>query len=133
MADRSERAEQSDPPACAFVTEHALGAEVLRVFGEVDLSNAADLKAAVLKIVADCGQDIVIDLTACDYMDSSGLGALVAARRANPEQVRLVVPRRGAIHRIFEITGLSRQFRVFETVAEALATIPQMPAVKPPA
>ena len=63
-----------------------------------------------------------MDLTACSYMDSSGLRVLAAAYKIVEGRLRVVIPKGGSVHRIFEITGLAEQFNACESVDEALRT-----------
>ena len=104
----------------AFIREELAGGEILHVLGEVDLANAEEFQNAVLALTG--GGEVVVDLTACSYMDSSGLPVLAAAHKAVGDRLRIVIPKGGSVHRIFEITGLAEQFNACETVDEALRT-----------
>lgn len=105
----------------AFIHEEMPGGEVLHVLGEVDLANAAEFETALLELTGGDG-DVVVDLTACSYMDSSGLRVLAAAHKIVEDRLRVVIPKGGSVHRIFEITGLAEQFNACESVDEALRT-----------
>ena len=48
---------------------------VTTVRGELDIGSADDLSAALDKVVAD--QNVVVDLSEVDFMDSSGLAVLL--------------------------------------------------------
>jgi anti-sigma B factor antagonist len=65
---------------------------------------------------------IAADLTECDYPDSTGLGALVAAvkrLRARDGEIRIVTTS-GHVRQVFEITSLDRIFPLFTTLEEAV-------------
>ena len=54
---------------------------ILIIHGDVDLYNVADLKNEINNNLQDDVQSIVIDLANTNYMDSSGIGALVVAKK----------------------------------------------------
>jgi anti-sigma B factor antagonist len=92
------------------------GTAVVAVFGEVDLATAPELKAVLLAAVASGATNIVLDLSGTDFLDSTGLGAVVTAYkrvRAHDGHMRVVVgnPR---VRRVFEITNLDRVLPVSE-------------------
>lgn len=110
-----------DPPMAAFIREEAADGNLLHVVGEVDLANADEFQNAVMEIAGKNG-DLIIDLTACTYMDSSGLRVIATAHKAVEDRLRVVIPTSGSVHRIFEITGLANQFNACESVDAALRT-----------
>jgi anti-anti-sigma factor len=69
------------------------GAAVLSVRGEVDHSNAADLRAAIQSVLADRRPHLIrVDLGLVTFIDSGAVGSLVAAHRmAQAEGAGLVV------------------------------------------
>lgn len=110
-----------DAPMAAFIHEDVPLGDILHVLGEVDLANADEFHSAVLELTKGKGV-VVIDLTACTYMDSSGLRVLATAHGAAQNRLRVVIPQTGSVHRIFEITGLAQQFNSCENVDAALRT-----------
>jgi anti-sigma B factor antagonist len=67
--------------------------------------------------------EIVVDLTHLEFLDSTGLGALIGAHKRAAEHggsVRLVA-QEGQILRLLRITGLLDVFKVYPTVEAALA------------
>ena len=78
---------------------------VLRVSGEVDLSNVALLREAVESFVASSPPRVVLDVGDLTFMDSSGLAALLQVAT----RVDAVVLRhpRNIICRLIETTGVS--------------------------
>jgi anti-anti-sigma factor len=68
------------------------GVVVARVFGEVDLSNAAEVEAAVLAAAAKSRGPFVVDLSAVPFLDSAGVRLLdhLLAERP-PDRALLVV------------------------------------------
>ena len=113
-----EPARENDPPMCAFVRDRSSDAEILHVFGEVDLANASEFATAINGLAGN-GSTFVVDLTGCTYMDSSGLRVLVTAHNAHGPKMRLAVPESGSVRRIFELTNLLTQFANFSSVEDA--------------
>ena len=67
---------------------------------------------------------LVLDLEKVRFMDSAGLGELVAWKKRALElggDVRLLHPR-DRVRDLFELTALTRVFRIFEDEAEAVAS-----------
>ena len=87
------------------------GVVVARLAGEFDTTNAARLRSALLGAVEQAGEPgVEIDLSAVRFMDSMGLGALVAGfhlarRRGVPYRVGRASP---AAARLLTMTGLAR-------------------------
>ena len=67
------------------------GATVVAVYGEIDLAAQDRLRAALGAALAAAGP-VVVDLSGCTFMDSTGLHALLDAReRAEQRRVALVL------------------------------------------
>jgi anti-sigma B factor antagonist len=86
----------------------------VHVSGEVDIDAAADLRLVLHRAIATGFPDLVIDLRAVTFIDSTGLGVMVGAlreARRPPGTVTLVVsnPR---LLRVLRISGLDRVFAV---------------------
>jgi anti-sigma B factor antagonist len=99
------------------------GATVVTPRGRLDLLSAADLKARLAQAVADGGKRLVVDLGEVPFVDSSGLGALIAGLKAARQvggDLRIARPAEQA-RTILELTTLDRVLRPYATVEEALA------------
>ena len=102
------------------VTERE-GCAVLAVSGEVDVATVPRLREQLHALVASGTPRIVVDLDAVDFLDSTGLGVLVGALkrvRSNGGELALVCtsPR---IRKVFEVTGLTKVFALYDTVDAA--------------
>jgi anti-anti-sigma factor len=106
------------PPLCTVDVATDAGVRVVRLRGEVDLSNVAYIESQLTAAVADVDA-VVVDLAALDYVDSSGLGML--ERLARRIAVRLVVPDGAVIGRTLRVTGLDQLVPVFPDCAAAVA------------
>jgi anti-sigma B factor antagonist len=84
------------------------GRVVVVASGQVDLATAPRLAKALAAALGGGAKDIVVDLAAVDFLDSSGVRTLVeAARDARREGATLRL--RGAqgwVARVLEITGV---------------------------
>jgi anti-sigma B factor antagonist len=98
---------------------------VLTVHGEVDVYSAPSLKEQIDASLTGSAPTVVVDLSEVEFMDSTGLGALVSARTAAVEaDGRLpLVCNRERILRLFQITGLDGVFEIHPTVDAAVAAL----------
>ena len=99
------------------------GWAVLAVGGEVDVATAPRLREQLIGLVNQGSHRIVVDLTAVDFLDSTGLGVRVGALkrvRTHDGDLSLVCdePR---ILKVFEITGLTKVFAMYADVDQAVA------------
>lgn len=95
---------------------------MLEVGGEVDIYTAPKLRERLVELI-DAGNDrIVVDLEGVGFMDSTGLGSLVAGlKRIRERDGELsIVCTREPVLKVFGITGLDRVFAVHTSVGDAL-------------
>ena len=81
---------------------------IVAAAGEIDISSAGDLRAAVTEAAADCDR-LRLDLTDVEFIDSTGLGGLLELRstlRARDVTLEIVAGD-GPVRQAVEITGLS--------------------------
>jgi anti-anti-sigma factor len=113
----------TSPPPLELRSSYLSGALVVDAEGEVDLATAPQL-AAALGAVSESTTRVVLDLSAVSFLDSSGLNALVHARRELARRqvtFRVVSPRDQVVRRVFEITQLDDELGVVESLDAALA------------
>jgi anti-anti-sigma factor len=106
---------QHTPPVTTLAQLHlssrrsAWGTVVVAVAGEVDMATAAELHAALLDALRVHTPTVLdVDLSACTFLDCSGIGVLVAAHataRATGCQMWARNPRR-LVRLMLEVTGL---------------------------
>lgn len=95
---------------------------VLSIVGDLDLAGLPGFRSAGGPLVSESRPRIVVDLTAVDLLDSSGLGALLGFRRRvhrNGGEVRLVAPDNN-VSTLLRTVGFDRVFVVAPTLDEAL-------------
>jgi anti-sigma B factor antagonist len=97
---------------------------VLSVKGEIDVYSAPRLRERLVELVSQGHRQIVVDLEAVDFLDSTGLGVLVGGlKRLRSHDGELsIVCSQSRILKVFEITGLTSVFRMAATVDEATAS-----------
>jgi anti-sigma B factor antagonist len=111
-------------PEFSLTQEHlAGGPQVIAVEGEIDLFTAPALGEALTAAIDGGLRQIVVDLTATRFLDSTALGVLIAAnKRLDEHEGRLtIVNVDESIAKTFEITGLDHVFTMVATRAEAVA------------
>ena len=97
---------------------------LIRVAGEIDVYSAPQLREAILGLIGTGVSHVIADLRGVDFLDSTGLGAIVGGHkrlRTNDGSLVLAAsPDR--IVRLFRITGLDRAFSLYPSVPEAIAS-----------
>ena len=117
-----------------FPVEMVRGVPVVAAPEEIDITNAAGLRAALLEaagleaagLEAAGHAAFVVDLTRTRFCDSAGIAALVEAhRRARAAGGQVLLAMSGAVvPRIFELTGVDRVIPSFASLDDALAYTP---------
>ena len=97
------------------------GTPVVCVMGEVDLATVPALEQMLLGAGEDPSCALIVDLTGCTFLDSTGLRALTGTRtrlkRSNrPMALVLSHP---SVLRIFEITGWDELFEIYPSLGAA--------------
>ena len=106
-----------------FPVEVIDGVPVVATPEEIDITNAPELRSALLEAAAHGHGSLVADLSQTQFCDSSGLHTLLAAhKRAQAEggDMLLVIPG-NAVLRVFTITGVDRIIPNFTSLEEVLA------------
>ncbi|MGI8702766.1 MAG: STAS domain-containing protein [Nocardioidaceae bacterium] len=104
------------------IVDHAAGARVMHVVGEVDTLTAPVLRTRVDEQLAEVSL-LVLDLSSVTFLGSAGLAVLVAAKAEAERQqncFRLVLGSR-IVTRALEATGLVGLFDIADGVPQALA------------
>ena len=123
MSSHIERGgDRGDSPGHAWYhVEQVDGCAVVRAGGEIDTRTVHRFDEAVTRAVS-LSPHVVIDLTQVSFVDSSGLGGLIVARRSARERggsVSLVSPP-PAVHRLLGATQLHDVFPIHDSLAEAI-------------
>ena len=101
---------------------HDTDIAIVSLVGEHDLSNS-DKFTTHLEREISSGQAVIVDLSQCEFIDSTILAALVKADRlAQTNRMRLTIQMGGAnaVQRIFEISGLDTHLLITGSREEAI-------------
>ena len=96
---------------------------VVAVSGEVDIATAPKLREKLVELASQGAQQVVVDLNAVEFLDSTGLGVLIGGmkRLRGLDGDLTLVCTQPRILKVFEITGLNRAFTIYESVDSAVA------------
>ncbi len=102
---------------------------VVQLEGDVDVESAREVRERLFGVLDDSPDGtrlMVIDLSQAAFLDSSGLGALVATSnraRARGCRVFLADPT-PIVTRVLEMSALDKVWPIYRTVQDALADLP---------
>lgn len=102
---------------------HRAGYAVLSPQGEIDFATGPQLTDAITETLVAGEVRVVVDLLAVDFIESTGLGALIGGRRraqALHGSLSLVCTE-SQVLKILRVTGLDKVFSIHDTVEEATA------------
>jgi anti-sigma B factor antagonist len=96
--------------------QHA-GYVLVVVEGDVDVSNALDLRESLGSAITDKGT-VLVDLSGVPFVDSSGIGILVAAHRLATQHGgrMLVVAPTADVRQVLAMTRTDRLLRIRDSV-----------------
>ena len=107
-----------------LTSREADGRTIVAVSGEIDVYTAPRLRDRITELVAEGQYDIVIDLEAVEFLDSTGLGVLVGGLkkvRAHDGTLELVCSQ-DRLLKIFRITGLAKVFVISDSLDPAASS-----------
>jgi anti-sigma B factor antagonist len=98
---------------------------VINVRGEIHVSTAPEFSERLNEAIARGKTAVVLDLTAVDFIDSTGLSVLLnGLRRVTRRRGRLALAvSNPTVLRLFEITRLDSTFDILPTREEALQSV----------
>ena len=104
--------------------ENDRGLNTVSVFGELDQATAPELRSA-LATAFDNGAAVLVNLSDCEFIDSTGLSLLVEAKRKLAEDERQfgVCCPDADVRRLLELTGIDDAVGLFDTRDEAAAAL----------
>jgi anti-sigma B factor antagonist len=124
VADHRVRAVTGRPPRKFGVRRAELrGAPGVAIQGEVDVSAVPTLVEALDAAIRDSSGAFVIDVCDVEFLDSSGLGALMRARAllGREERALALVCPPGPVRRLFEVVGVADLLFLYGSREEAAA------------
>ena len=100
------------------------GVRTIFVRGELDLSTAPDLEGPLEQALESNEGSVLIDLSQCEFIDSTGIALIVRAWQrlhgGDNGRALVICSQNDQVRRVLEITGLELSIPVHETRDEAL-------------
>jgi anti-sigma B factor antagonist len=109
-------------------TENVDGVRVLAVCGELDLETSPQLHHSLQSAIEDGANAVLIDLTDCEFIDSTGLAVLVAGWKAMedgngaPQSLVLCCPD-DQVERLLKLTGLHETIAILPDRDQAIKAL----------
>jgi len=99
-----------------IITEQREGQTSMALVGELDIASAPRLEEGLEEVERDTPGTLVLDLRKVDFIDSTGLRAVIAAdERARSAGRRFVVVRGpAAVERVFSVTQLDQRLDIVD-------------------
>jgi anti-sigma B factor antagonist len=129
LSQRSRPQEVTQMAEASFPVQVVGGVPVVTAPEEIDITNAAGLRAALLEAAAHGSGTLVVDMAQTQFCDSAALNLLVRAHkraRADGGELLLVICA-AAVLRIFAVTGIDHLIPNFPDLEQALAPAPAVP------
>jgi anti-sigma B factor antagonist len=104
--------EQAVGPDLSLSTQLDGARAIVRINGELDAYSAPGLEEEVGRLIAANIADLVFDLSGTDFLDSSGLRAILTAQHIVTEREGRLALRAPStsVRRLLDIAGLTEQF-----------------------
>jgi anti-anti-sigma factor len=106
-----------------IAVERRGGAIVAHLGGEIDMTNAGQVRDELLTSVPNDALALVIELSGCRYLDSAGIEVVfdMARRlRRRRQELRLALPAGSPLKRLLDLTEVGIAAPVYETLDAAL-------------
>jgi len=89
------------------------GATVVALSGELDVASSEGLSEELIQLIAQGSTDLVIDMCRLDFIDSTGLSAILKVNKSLEGKGKLVLRDPTAmVRQVLEITGLTGALRI---------------------
>ena len=97
-------------------------AVVISIKGRIDTVAAPELEKCIIEIMNAIKGILILNMSEVDYISSTGLRVLLsAAKEIKAKQGEiLLVGIQGLVKKVFEMSGFSMMFKIFETEEDAL-------------
>ncbi|GAA2787130.1 STAS domain-containing protein [Kitasatospora paracochleata] len=111
-------------PALRVTTPGTDGALIVRLAGEIDVTQCRTLELHLVKAFSSRPEQLVVDLSHVTFCDTAGLNSLLRVHRAaRAADSRLVLARPSQpVRSLLEITGMCQVFTVSPVLRTAVST-----------
>jgi anti-sigma B factor antagonist len=98
---------------------------VVAIRGELDIATSPGVRGVLDEAAGDESRPLVIDLSQCEFIDSTGLAALLhgAKPAQNGESHVAIVSPDGELRRLFQLTAVDRTIPIHGSLEEAIAAV----------
>lgn len=98
---------------------------IVAVEGELDIATADDLREHIQVAIDDHGPWLILDLSALNFMDSSGLNVIINAYRTvrDTDGALALAALNERVTKVVRLVGLHRQVPVHKTVSTAITAM----------
>jgi anti-anti-sigma factor len=110
--------EPTPPPFSVAHYRDAIN-HVLAVSGDIDIFTTPNFVTALEQAVG--AERVIVDLSDCRYIDSTGISALFRWQQKTKGKIRLVVGEQDMIRRILQVARVDTFIEIFPSVAAAKA------------
>ncbi|GAB2615098.1 STAS domain-containing protein [Kocuria himachalensis] len=104
-----------------FTVEHAPGYTVIAGTGRLNMVRAPKLREVVAEVVAAGHHHVVLDMAGVEFVDSSGLGALIGCLKLTRQaggDLRIAQVN-DQVRMVLKLTGMDRVLTPYGSVQEA--------------
>lgn len=103
--------------------QHAEGLSIVSPDGDLDLSNAHELRECIKQALAATNQGVIVDMSNVTLMDSATIGVLLGGmRRAGEKGVKFALAGlRPTERRTITMTRLEGVFTIYDDLEQAIA------------
>lgn len=118
-----------EPTPFDLATEHEAGVAIVAVNGELDLSTAPELERAVDDALDGDQGALVLDMTGCQFIDSTGIALLVrvwqrlGGGNGGDEDRFAICCVNDQVRRLLDITGLESSMRIHANREQAVSSL----------
>jgi anti-anti-sigma factor len=105
-----------------IIKEKINGSQVLKIEGRLDTSNFAEFEKEISQLFESGEKNLIFECSGLNYISSSGLRVFLTAQKKTISlggklHLCCLQP---VIREIFDISGFSTIFRIFDTLEQAL-------------
>jgi anti-anti-sigma factor len=97
-----------------------------RIIGEVDMSNADELRATLSESTPNDAHGLVLDMSAVEYLDSAGIHLIYRLReglRNRGQGLALVIPAASPVNDALRLAGIERGPDVVASIEEGVRSL----------
>ena len=98
---------------------------IVTASGEVEMSTLRPLREAIREVVAEGAVHLILDMRGVDYMDSTGMGVIMTAKKLTSEhhgKVYLITPIGSAGH-VLELVKAHQLVELADTPEDAIKAL----------